>query len=176
MIKFRTSFALLGALIALGGAACSSAQPSADVGKGSTAPLIATGTVRKAVEGKPVAPVAGATITLTWMDDRGDAKPGDTITPEVLAKATTDRDGRFSLHGKPTASLIDGVKSNGDYANVEILVEAPNGDYTSWAVTRKLVSGTWGTEEDRPEYSPGTKVNVTYRYDAKGTLTNGGTQ
>lgn len=169
MIKFGGAVALLGVLVV---AACSGPGPSADVNKraaDSNAPVIVTGTVRKAVDGKPAQPVAGATITLTWSSsDRAEAKSGATVEPAVVAKATTDDQGRYTVRGTAPQDLVKGAAKNDGIATISMLVEATNGDFTSSGFTRQIVNGTWRTAAG--------PIDITYRYDLKGTLKNGGTE
>ncbi|MBM7785092.1 peptidase associated/transthyretin-like domain-containing protein [Tenggerimyces flavus] len=168
MIKFGGALTLLGVLVVT---ACSGPGPSADVNKraaDSNAPVIVTGTVRKAVDGKPAEPVAGATITLTWSTDRAAAKSGATLEPAIVAKATTDGKGRYTVRGTAPQALVKGAAKNDGIATISMLVEATNGDFTSSGFTRQIVNGTWRTAAG--------PIDITYRYDPKGALKNGGTQ
>jgi hypothetical protein len=168
MFKFGGAVALLGLLFVT---ACSGPGQEADLGRrdgGSDAPVIVSGTVRKAVDGKPAEPVAGATVTLTWASDRAAVKSGATVEPEVVAKATTDDQGRYTVRGKPSAELVEGARQNDGIATISVLVEAKNGDFTSSGFTRQIVNGAWK--------NAGNAIDITYRYDVKGALKNGGTQ
>jgi hypothetical protein len=170
MTKVRTALAVFGVVLALGTTACSGPDQSGD-----GLPLIASGTVRKTVPGKPARLVPRATVTLTWTGDRSDAKAGDKLTPEVVARTTTGRDGRYTLRAEPSKALVAAVRSN-DVASFTILVEDANGDFVAQPLGRQVASGAWAATNVRSELSPTTKVDITYRYDANGTLTNGGTQ
>lgn len=168
MSKFSCAVALLCVLVVT---ACSGPGPSADMNKrgaDGNAPVIVTGTVRKAVDGKPAEPVAGATVTLTWAADRASAQSGATVEPAVVAKALTDDQGRYTVRGTAPRALAKAAATNDGIATISMLVEATNGDFTSSGFTRQIVDGTW-----RKAAGP---IDITYRYDLKGTLKNGGTE
>ncbi len=93
----------------------------------------------------------GAAVTATWLD-LTDAKVGDTVTPRLLASATTDRQGRYTLRILPDKALQRALAKNGNWLDVDIGVTGSGGN------SAESVSGYWNGHSwgrnDRPESLP----------------------